>query len=117
VQDGFVISLSFSPDGDRLAGAGTDGTVSLWDVTRGERVGRVTPGNPNTLVVAWFADHGHSIIAADESGGIWQFDTRPDQWQRHACHVAGRNLTQDEWDELIPGRPYHRTCPDYPAGP
>jgi WD40 repeat protein/DNA-binding SARP family transcriptional activator len=116
VQDGFVKSLSFSPDGHQLVGAGTDGTVALWDVTRGQRVGRVTPGKPNTWIFAWFAPDGHTIVATNESGGIWQFDTRPDQWQRHACQVAGRNLNQDEWHELIPGRPYHRTCPEYPAG-
>ena len=27
-------------------------------------------------------------------------------WKRHACLVAGRTLTADEWQEALPGRPY-----------
>ena len=35
----------------------------------------------------------------------------PEAWKRHACLVAGRELTADEWSEALPGRPYQSACP------
>ncbi|MGH8884981.1 MAG: hypothetical protein ACRDYX_07390 [Egibacteraceae bacterium] len=40
-----------------------------------------------------------------------------DAWIRHACTLAKRNMTKDEWNEFVgPDRPYVRTCPDLPSG-
>ena len=32
------------------------------------------------------------------------------------CGIVSRNLTRAEWQEFLPGRPYHKTCADYPVG-
>jgi WD40 repeat protein/DNA-binding SARP family transcriptional activator len=114
--DGPVVSQSFSPDGSHLVTSSTDGTVQLWDLARRERVARVTPGEPNHEVFAWFDDGGKTIVAADDRGGIWSIPSEPAEWQRRACEIAGRNLTRDEWTELLPDRPYHRTCSAFPMG-
>ena len=34
----------------------------------------------------------------------------PADWSRRACEVAGRSMTEQEWSELLPDRPYHATC-------
>ncbi len=40
-----------------------------------------------------------------------------DAWIRHACTLAGCNLTQEEWDEFVDrNRSYIRACPDLPSG-
>jgi WD40 repeat protein len=114
--DGPVVSQSFSPDGSHLVTSSTDGTVQLWDVVTRERVARVTPGEPRRQVFAWFDDDGRTIVAADERGGIWSIPSDPDEWQRRACEIAGRNLTREEWTELLPDRPYHKTCSAHPSG-
>jgi hypothetical protein len=44
-------------------------------------------------------------------------DTRPDQWQRPACGVAGPDLTSDEWQDLILGRPTSAPVPVTPPVP
>ena len=46
---------------------------------------------------------------------VWDLD--PAHWASTACSVAGRNLTQAEWKQYLPGRPYQLTCPQWPAGP
>ena len=42
---------------------------------------------------------------------------RPSEVGTAACRLAGRNLTQAEWDQYIGDlAPYTTTCPDHPAG-
>ena len=36
-------------------------------------------------------------------------------WRDDACALAGRNLTQQEWDRYLPDDgPRHATCPQFP---
>lgn len=54
--------------------------------------------------------------AAVSNQGIVVWDLDPAHWVVAACQVAGRNLTQDEWDQYIGDlAAYQRTCPEYPA--
>jgi WD40 repeat protein len=46
---------------------------------------------------------------------LWDVD--PAHWQTSACRIAGRNLTQAEWHQYLPNRPYQATCREWPAGP
>jgi hypothetical protein len=39
---------------------------------------------------------------------LWDVD--PASWLKRACAVAGRPLTQQEWREFLPGRPYQPSC-------
>ena len=42
----------------------------------------------------------------------------PATWVRQACGLAGRNLSQQEWDRYVgAGTPYVRQCAQYPPGP
>jgi hypothetical protein len=34
----------------------------------------------------------------------------PAVWLDTACRVAGRSLTEDEWREVLPDRPYAPAC-------
>jgi len=54
---------------------------------------------PRSRVVAGFAD-----------GSVLTYDVDPASWLRRACSVAGRQLTEAEWADALPGRPYERTC-------
>jgi DNA-binding SARP family transcriptional activator/WD40 repeat protein len=45
---------------------------------------------------------------------LWNVD--PAEWIRTACTIAGRNLTQAEWRQYLPARPYHSTCTQWPPG-
>jgi hypothetical protein len=40
------------------------------------------------------------ILYFDGTGLVW--DVNPDHWKQRACSVAGRSLTQEEWEELLP---------------
>ena len=44
-----------------------------------------------------------------EGEGI-SFNMSTEAWKRHACLVAGRDLTPAEWEAALPERPYRQVC-------
>ena len=39
-----------------------------------------------------------------------------DDWLTVGCKLVKHNLSMEKWNQLLPGVPYERTCPDLPAG-
>jgi len=110
-----VESITFAPDRATVFTTGRDGAVKLWDATSYELLGSIMPLGPNRRVRASFAADDRVLLAFD-TGQIFEWDPRPDAWEAHACEVAGRNFTKDEWAELFPGKPYRTTCREFPPG-
>jgi serine/threonine protein kinase/WD40 repeat protein len=107
--------LDFSPDGKTLAVSGSEGVVSLWDVATGAQIGRLEGGLVNArgsvlLTATDFSRDGKHLLMTmgDGRGVVW--DVEPESWKRRACEIAGRTLTQEEWDDLMPDRPYEPAC-------
>lgn len=49
--------------------------------------------------------------------GVETWNVQPEHWREIACRLAGRNLTQAEWDTYLPnGGEYRQTCEEFPAG-
>jgi WD40 repeat protein len=106
---GAVLSASFSPDGSVLAISSSDGTAALWDISSGKQIGASLTGSPGPAVVAFDAT-GRTLSTAFQDGTVLLWDIDPASWQRRACAVAARRLTQQEWEEFLPGRPYQPSC-------
>ena len=100
----------FSPDGRTLVTAAADGTVVLWDVSTQKPIGAPLALDPNTFASAALSPDGSRLFAVSTSGPGISFDLSPEAWKRHACLVAGRELTAREWEEALPGRPYRAVC-------
>jgi WD40 repeat protein len=106
---GFVLDLSWSPSGETLVSTGTDGTVRLIDVNARAIAGTL-PGLDNTWVAATRAPGGQRVFAVYATGQGSDWSINPDDWASQACTVAGRTLTQSEWDQYLPNRPYSPAC-------
>ena len=107
----FTMTVDMSPDGSTVVGADDLGDVLLWDVTNGTVIAGPLPGpRPNEAVAASFASRGRSVVVVSATGSAWLWDVDPSDWERRACEVAGRSLTQQEWQEFLPDRAYHATC-------
>jgi hypothetical protein len=72
-------------------------------------VGDSFPSRPLTITVPVFEPNGRLLIDYLADAAQWPMDVRT--WERYACQVAGRNLTQAEWRAVLPNRAYVRVCP------
>jgi WD40 repeat protein len=106
---GAVNPISFSPDGRLLAVSGEDGTATLWDLESRKRLGESFPIPQAVIPVARFSGNGDLIIANLADAAVWPTD--PAKWERFACQAAGRDMTREEWNDVLPDRPYQHVCP------
>jgi WD40 repeat protein len=100
--------LAVTPDGRRFAVGSWDGTTTLWDLRTMERIGESFPVISGVIPAIAFDPAGRLLITNLGSSELWTLD--PLHVRRVACRAAGRELTRDEWADLLPGRPYRRVC-------
>lgn len=106
-----VASISFNPAGTEFAtGGGSGGFVKLWDTATLQQVGTAFPGSPGWFANAAFTTDGAKLVTlyADGRGTVWP--ATPGAWEDHACRVAGRNLTREEWSRYVGHRSYETIC-------
>jgi WD40 repeat protein len=101
---------AFTPDGRTLVTAAADGTVVLWDVDTQTQIGAPLRLAPNTFASAALSPDGSRLYAISTRGEGISFNMSPEAWKRHACLVAGRELTPAEWKAALPERPYEPVC-------
>ena len=113
IEDGG--NVSFAPDGTQFASVVT-GWIRLWDGRTGaHQAGIPLPDAATDATVAYLPDGGGLLVSALD-GRTWTVDTRLTAWAERACRIAGRNLTQEEWQQFFPNRRYEVTCRQWPAG-
>jgi WD40 repeat protein len=106
---GGALALDFSPDGATLAVSGWEPVASLWDVATGARIGPTLTAGSRRAWIDLSADGRRLLLThGDGRGAIWDVD--PQEWERRACAIANRALSEEEWEEYLPGRPYRPAC-------
>lgn len=107
---GWVLSLDFDPAGKLLVSSGTDGSTRIWDVERRAPFGSPLPGIDNIWAGSRLTSSGDrlAVVYSTGLGFVWQM--APSTWVQQACAVAGRTLTEREWELYLPGRSYDPAC-------
>ena len=109
--EGLVSTIGVTDDGSQVVLAMFDGTVRLYDVAERSIPAIVYDGTGNfTSQPGWFdADTTTMWMHADAKLIPIQLD--PQRWVEQACEVVSRELTQAEWDRLVPGdKPLRSVC-------
>jgi WD40 repeat protein len=118
-----IYGVAYSPDGKLVAGTTLGfSTTRLWDAQTGAPLGAVLTGGRvpysfKTFTVEMlmysrpaFSPDGRTLATPGFGGAtvIWSLDA--DSWSRAACAIAGRDLTDEEWQRYLPGRAKHQVC-------
>lgn len=107
---GDVISVAFSPDGSRVLTTSTGPDVAVWDAHTGEVLSRFPlPVVGQQATSAQVRDDGVVTVAA-LSGDVYEWDPSASAAVDHACAVAGRDLTEQEWRDAFGSVAYQSTC-------
>jgi WD40 repeat protein len=72
-----VNGVAFSPDGERLASAGGDGTIKVWNSRTGELVRTVLAAHVDSVVAVAFHPDGRHLAStgADRKVKVWDLTT------------------------------------------
>jgi WD40 repeat protein len=106
--------LDWSEDGELLVSGAEDGGVSLWDAATLDLLGTVHPphqGDPVPAGSAFIGD-SHDVAIASYDGTVYRWETDLDRAVDFACQMAGRDLTEREWEQFLPAQPHQSVCPD-----
>ena len=123
----FVSSIAFSPIGDKLAIAANK-IVQVREIRTGRIV--ATMQHEETVLALQYSEDGHSLATVDNRhvATLWDVDRarmlttavdafQPDHQKAQAkiealCPYLSRNLSQDEWQRYLAGKPSEQTCPE-----
>jgi WD40 repeat protein len=112
-----VSSIALAPRSREFAvSGGSSGGVKIWDDATLQQFGASFPGGDGQWGNVAYTPDGSNVVVvySDGTAAVWPVTVAA--WLDHACTVAGRNLTREEWSRFVPGHPYTRTCPSFPGG-
>ena len=109
-------ALAITPDAKRVASISRDGAVRLWDRSSGRAIGPPLQAHGVQASGITYLDDGRHLMTGGFDGTIVSWDMAPESWAARACDLAGRNLTQAEWKQYLPGKTYRKTCPAFAEG-
>lgn len=111
-------AITFDPTGETFATAGgSSGLARLWTTSTLQQLGSDLPGGQGAWGNVAFTPDGRNLFVVFGDGSAYRWPASVSAWEQHACAVAGRNFTQEEWSRYASGRGYVRTCPQFGAGP
>ncbi len=115
-HQGSVFNVQFSPDGQWLATASADQTIRLWNPKELQAAPIILRGHDSLVNSLAFSADSHWLLSggnASNDARLWRVNE--DELITVTCRTAGRNFTPEEWQQFLPGQPYHQTCPDLPS--
>ena len=110
VGEGAVSAVALSPDGTMLAVVQDQGRgVALVDVDSQQQIGTVAGRLGRTSAVR-FSHDGARLAVGNIDGELRMFDAAGASWSTRLCRIAGREITDEEWTQLVGDFPRTTVC-------
>lgn len=107
-----VSSIAFAPDGRTFAtSGGSSGHTKIWQTATQQQLGTDLPGGDGLWGSVAYTPDGRYLFSVYGDGSAYRWPVTVGSWERHACAVAGRNFTREEWQRFVGGRSYSKVCP------
>ncbi len=107
-----VASISVDPTVQRFATTGGgDGSAKIWFTSTLQQEGANLQSDPGQWGNAAFSPNGRTLLVLYANGNGFRWPATVGAWEQHACAVAGRNFTREEWARFVSGYSYTRVCP------
>ena len=108
---GYAEILSLSDDGSVLAASNESGGIKIYDVPSLTELGDGIADIDGSINYFSLRPDGKQLAVPYGAPGVVLWDLDPQHWLDAACALAGRNLTQDEWDQYLSEfGEYHQSC-------
>jgi len=99
-----VLAVDISPDSRWLVTGSSDRSARLWDLTAADPASTSIPLRGHEAEVTVLSA-GSQLVTVANNGTVRRWDMDPAAWRARACTIAGRNLTQAEWQRYLPDMP------------
>ena len=109
---GPVTSLAYHQDGDILASGSENNLIVLWNVNPPQRIGDPIAGAVGSLTGLAFSQDTSTLLSSTRTGNIYRWNLN--EWRQLACELAGRNLSNTEWEQFFPDLEYRPICDQFP---
>jgi WD40 repeat protein len=106
---GSVSSMAVGSLANILAAADNDGNVLLWTLDELRFSTALKAGSSYIAAVA-FNEHQRRLITFSGDGSFLTWNLDVDYLMALACTKANRDLSEDEWRELLPDDTFQSTC-------
>jgi WD40 repeat protein len=106
-----VGSIAFDPTGKTFATTGgPSGGARIWVTSTQQQFGADLPGGEGAQSNAAYTPDGRYLLVVLDDGTAFRWPARVEALEQHACAVAGRSFTREEWARLVGNRSYTKTC-------
>jgi WD40 repeat protein/tetratricopeptide (TPR) repeat protein len=122
-----VHTLTFAPSGKELvsdtlrrSGDTVSQALMFWDLRNPaspEQGYLLRTGTTSDIERVAYSPDGGMLVSTSWNDGAFAWDVSERSWMDRACGIAGRNLTQEEWQRAFGDQPYRLTCASLPAHP
>jgi WD40 repeat protein len=114
-HEGPVNTLAFSSEKNFLASGSSDRTVRLWDLQNLNNRPIVLENHDRWVLTIAFNSRGDTLVAGTGKETIYIWPTSSKSLANEICNTVSRNLTWEEWKELVGENiEYECTCKEFP---